>query len=232
MRAAFVAAAVGLLVVAAVLVGTAAGTFSDQAQVGGNTLSTGSWVTLNPDGDTYLKSGTPNNNQGGELFLRVQQSGSNRALVQFDPVEMSNAAVGKTLHKAALRLYIQDNGNNWGGSGRTVDVHRLTTAWTEFGATWNCPDDTNTGNSQPDCPAQWDGGAFAGSPTDSVLHTNGLLGWVEWDVTADVSAMLAAPEANHGWIVKKTEEGQTGRVDYTSREGGANGPQLFLAFVN
>jgi hypothetical protein len=45
MRAAFLAVAVLLLASAAALMGGTAGTFTDQAQVGGNTFSTGTWVT-------------------------------------------------------------------------------------------------------------------------------------------------------------------------------------------
>lgn len=204
--------------------------FTGQASNSGNTFTAGTWVTLYPTGDTYLKSGSPNQNQGGESILRVQQSGNNRSLVLFDSQQMSDAAAGKTLRTARLRLYIEDNGNNWGSSGRTVDAHRITVSWTELGATWNCPDDTDTGNSSPDCPVQWGGGTFNASPTDSVLHTNGLSGWVEWDVTTDVLDMLASPTSNYGWLLKKTVESQSGRIDYTSREAGANGPELFLVF--
>lgn len=203
---------------------------SDQATNPGNTFTTGTWTTLYAIGDTYLKSGNPNQNQGTELFLRVRLNGTNRALIQFDSQEMSDAAAGKTLSRARVRLYIEDNGNNWGASGRTVDAHRVTVSWTELGATWNCPDDTDTGNGSPDCAEQWNGGTFNASATDSVLHTNGLSGWVEWDVTADVQDMVTSPATNYGWIVKKTEEGQTGRANYTSREGAANGPELFLVF--
>ena len=53
MRAAFLAVAVLLLAAAAALMGGAAGTFTDQAQVDGNTFSTGTWVT-----STRLATGT------------------------------------------------------------------------------------------------------------------------------------------------------------------------------
>ena len=205
--------------------------FTGQANVTGNTFATGSWITLNALGDTYLKAGSANQNQGSETFVRVQNTGNNRSLVIFDSTEITDAAAGKTLNTAVLRLYVEDNGNNWGASGRAVDVHRVTTAWTELGATWNCPDDTDTGNSAPDCAVQWAGGTFTASATDSVVHTNGLLGWVEWDVTADVAAIIAAPATNSGWLVKKNDEAANGRANYTSREGAANSPELFLTFL-
>lgn len=64
--------------------------------------------------------------------------------------------------------------------------------------------------------------------TASVLITNGLLGTVSFEVTADVQAFLAGAAANHGWIVKKDLEGQPGEVHVGSRESG-EGPRLVLA---
>jgi hypothetical protein len=44
---------------------------------------------------------------------------------------------------------------------------------------------------------------------------------VQWDVTADVVAGAT------GWVIKKTNEGQSGQVAYSSKEGTAP-PQLIL----
>jgi hypothetical protein len=47
-------------------------------------------------------------------------------------------------------------------------------------------------------------------------------------VTADVQAFLT-DTGNYGWLIKKTDEGQNGQVDYTARQGTAgNGPRLIL----
>ena len=35
---------------------------------------------------------------------------------------------------ASLELHVEKNGRNWGKTGRTVDAHRLTAAWTETGS--------------------------------------------------------------------------------------------------
>lgn len=65
-----------------------------------------------------------------------------------------------------------------------------------------------------------------------VLHTNGLVGQVSWDITADVLA-----GASFGWIVKKRDEGQPGQVRYFSREGAVSAndpsraPRLVLVFA-
>jgi hypothetical protein len=65
---------------------------------------------------------------------------------------------------------------------------------------------------------------------DAVVHVNGLLGPIEWDVTLDVQQGTTA------WLIKKTNEGQLGKVLYYSREGAAGAsdpdvaPQLILEF--
>ncbi|HBL29384.1 MAG TPA: hypothetical protein DD490_21340 [Acidobacteria bacterium] len=178
--------------------------------------------------DTYLRSGSPNQNQGTEPLLRIQASGNNRALVRFDPAAITGAVGNGRLAEARLELYVQNNADNWGSEGRTVDAHRLTADWTEAGATWHCGIDAIPANGQANCSPLWAGGLFEEEPTDTVLHANGLGGWVRFDVTADVLAFLSGT-ANHGWLVKKTEEGQNGQVDYTSLQGGAaQAPRLVL----
>jgi hypothetical protein len=180
--------------------------------------------TLTAVADTYVRSGQANQNQGYETVLHVQQSGDNRSLVRMDQASIAAYVGTGAVQTAKLRLYITDNANNWGTSGRVVSAHRLTVAWTEQGATWNCPNDTNPVNSSKDCTTDWEMSQsgpwpFVTAPSASILHSNNQLGWVEWDVTADVTAFLTGAAPNYGWIVKKELEGQTGSVDYSSREG-------------
>lgn len=185
-------------------------------------------VSLTAASDTYLKSGSPNQNQGQEGILRLQSSGTNRTLVRFEEAAILSAVGAGSLASAQLELFIAFNANNWGAGGRTVDVHRVTEAWTEAGATWNCGIDANPSNGGADCGSTWAGGRFEEEPTDTVVHTNGLSGWIAFDVTADVARVLAGGH-HEGWIVKKSEENQTGRVDYASREaGGGDAPRLVL----
>src|SRR6185295_1676870 len=159
-----------------------------------------------------------------------QQSGHNRSLVRFDQTAIASVLAGATLRSAHLELNVQANGDNWGTTGRTVAVHRLTSAWTEAGATWSCADDSNSTNQQADCGSQWNGGAFTVAATASVLHKNGLRGWVSFDVTSDLAAFLGST-ANYGWLLEKTDEGQSGRVDYTARTGAAvQVPRLVVTF--
>ncbi|NJL29623.1 MAG: DNRLRE domain-containing protein, partial [Thermoanaerobaculia bacterium] len=185
-------------------------------------------LTLPVLADTYLRDGSPNQNQGTEDLLRIRSSGKNRALVRFDLGGV--AELVDTLESATLELFIANNGNNWGTNGRTVDVHALGAEWSEPGATWNCAADANPVNSQPDCSPLWNGGNFDTEPTDTITITNGLSGWVQLDVTADVLGALAG-DPHHGWLLKKTFENQNGLVEFSSKEGApGQAPRLVLTF--
>jgi hypothetical protein len=190
-------------------------------------------AAASPTGDTYLRSGNPNTNEGAALFLRVRPTGDNRALLRFDESDLVTAIGSGTLVSAQLELTIVDNADNWGPSGRTIDAHRLTQAWTELGATWNCANDTDPGNPVPDCPTEaWEMSTTGPNPwlmptTTTVLMTNGLRGVVTFDVTADVAAFLSGAASNYGWVLKRTDEGPSGSVDFGSRESGVV-PRLAL----
>lgn len=183
--------------------------------------------------DSYLRAGSDDTNEGANPRMRIANDGNNRAIVRFDLDGVCLA----NLSRATLVLTIAENSNNWGTTGRTVDAHRILETWTEgngvnsdlvsgpgpttyrgdgAGATWHCADDTDIYDQSPDCTTQWNGGNFSAATATSVLHTNGLLGEVSWDVTQDV-----LNGAQYGWLVRKTNEGQNGRVHYYSREGAA-----------
>jgi hypothetical protein len=184
-----------------------------------------STVTLTAVADTDLVQNR-DANDGTATSMQIS-SAPNRAVVRFDQTAISAAASGLILQSASLQLFVE-SASHW-GTGREVDVHRLTTNWTEAGATWDCPIDTNTANSQPDCAVQWNGGTFASTPTASVIQTDTLENtYVSFDVTADVAAFLTGT-ANDGWLAKKLAESDGGTATYTTREGvAAQQPHLVL----
>ncbi|MFB3074490.1 MAG: DNRLRE domain-containing protein, partial [Candidatus Methylomirabilales bacterium] len=172
--------------------------------------------------DTFVRRFLPNKNRGDRETLRLRALPKNRTLVQFDQAAIDTAVAGNTLVSAKLRLHVTSS-FILNQSGKEVAVHRMTQAWTEGGATWNCPDDTNTSNRRPDCTrwnmkdrSQW---PFEVTPTAVVLHEKGQSGVVEWDVTSDVAQFLAGTSNNFGWIVKQVKERTLGQVKYSSREG-------------
>jgi RHS repeat-associated protein len=187
--------------------------------------------TLRATQDTYLRRLFPNQNQGEEAMLRVRALLGNRALLQFDQGQLVGAVGTRPLVAATLRLHIVLNGDNWGPEGRDVAVHRMRQAWTEFGATWLCPDDTNPSNQRPDClpwnMADETAGPFVPAPTAVARHLTGRTGAVDWDVTADVAQFLNGTAENFGWLVKAVEEGRPGHVEYAAREG-PQPPELLL----
>lgn len=195
-------------------------------------------TVLLPLADTYLRQGAPNQNQGADPVLRLQASGNNRALLRFDAAAIAAAVGAGTLQGARLELTIAVNADNWGTAGRTIDLRRLTRAWTEAGATWNCADDANPGNQSADCSGEtaWEMGGSGPNPWESApvataTITNGLTGVVSLDVTAELAAVLAGGGEHHGWLLKKTQEGQAGRVEFGSRESGTP-PRLVLEVSN
>ncbi|MCP4686396.1 MAG: DNRLRE domain-containing protein, partial [bacterium] len=175
-------------------------------------------VTIPTPGDTYLRNGSRNQNQGEATFLRIRQSGKNRTLVRFPQEVIEQVTDAGSLVSATLELYIESNADNWGTDGRFVEVHRVSEDWEELAATWNCGIDADAGNSKPDCDPEWDGASFVATASASLLHERDLMGWIQFDLTADVRAFLSGGE-NFGWIVKKANEGASGKVEYTSKEG-------------
>jgi hypothetical protein len=203
-------------------------------------------MTLVAVKDSFLRDGADDTNEGANERLRIQNSGNNRALVAFDLSGISTT----NLVSATLVMNIAENSDNWGTNGRLVDVQRLLADWAQGngrndvmagggssfrgaggGVTWKCAKDSDIHNQRTDCATPWNGGSFAAATAAGVLHRNGLLGEVRWDVTADVRA-----GAGFGWIIKKRDEGQAGQVRYYSLEGaGGNmsrAPRLLLVFSN
>ncbi len=190
-------------------------------------------TALAPSADTYIRQGSPNQNQGAEVILRLQSSGKNRALLRWDQAALVQAVAGGTVTSARLQLTISNLGDNWSTAGRTIELHRMTQAWTELGATWNCATDSVPGNSKPDCTGAtaWDMDHSAAYPfvaetSATARLRNGQTGVVSFDVTADVLAWLSG-QPNDGWVLKKTVEGDPGMVDFGSRESGT-APRLVL----
>jgi hypothetical protein len=198
-------------------------------------------LVFTSNADTYLRSGASNTNEGGNPYMRLQASGNNRALISFNlgqaPPQVS---------KATLYVTIAENAENWGNNlPRTVSAHRLLTGWTEGngtnsevphwaqfrgsgpGATWSCPTDTNVANqvADPLGGLLWKGGngktsgdppfyAPATAPGAGHDNTMGVGTVLAFDVTQDV-----LDGAEFGWLIKKDNESQSGKVTYYTREG-------------
>jgi hypothetical protein len=207
-------------------------------------------------GDTYVKSATSNENEGANPRLTVRAAGNNRALVRFDQQAIQDAIGGGTLLEAILEVDVVYNGDNWGPTGRPINVHRLTRDWVEgngdnrpggtrgtgAGATWACAIDSEISNHLPDCseetdtiwemdkPKEIDLHPWLEEPTASVTMIKGFLGTMIFNVTQDVQAFLDG-SPNYGWMIRKANEDQAGEVQLASRETGPTGPRLILTYT-
>lgn len=206
--------------------------------------------TFNSSADTYIRDGADNRNAGAGTFMRLQESGNNRSLIRFDQSEIQSQIGNKQVLSAKLRVTIVDNGNNWGTTGRSIDIHRLIADWTEgngtensrgtgSGATWECAIDSLIENQAKNCSGttEWE----IGQPNNPSVHpwiqtasdtqtiTNNQSGVVEFDVTSDVTSFLNSTNQNYGWIIKKTNEGQNGKVSFGTKES-ASVPQLVVIY--
>ncbi len=177
--------------------------------------------------DTFVRSTMPFRAHGDQLTLRMRRNGNHRVLVQFDQAAIDAAVGDDVLVAATLVLPIDAPAQNWTPQGGTVDLHRMTTAWTDD-ATWTCPDDTDTSNSQADCTPGWELGGdgvnpYVAEPSASALVMGGDAGTLEFDVTEDV----LAHDVGNGWLLRKTLPEQSGAIRFSSSESGA-GPTLVV----
>jgi CSLREA domain-containing protein len=168
-------------------------------------------TTLGADADVYVDQESPLENfvVMPELVVRSGDLATNaRTLIRF-PV--ANTAPDCTLESATLRLYAGSS-----TPGRTLEAVPLAAGWTDNAATWN---------NQP---------GTAGAP---VTTTSGD-GYREWDVTSQVTLMLAGGLTNNGWVIRDAVEDDVegGEQAFLSRETPQDPPtvtlpQLVLRFV-
>jgi hypothetical protein len=159
--------------------------------------------TLNPTQDSYVDQGGPTTTFGTASTIRVRsRAGQNRrALVQFS---LPAVPAGCSLVGASLRLWDETP-----YSGRVIEVHRNSAAWTEAAVNWN---------NQPGVTGT---AVTATSPGDSA--------WMQWDVTDHVEAMYSGTNDGFG-LRDQTEDGPNREQQFNSLDDGSDAPQLVLQF--
>src|ERR1700759_1739855 len=81
-------------------------------------------TTLSAQGDTYVRSVAPNENDGADSLIRLQSPGASRGLVFFAPSAI-RAAVGTSRVASASLQFTLDSAADIRLSGQQIAVHRL-----------------------------------------------------------------------------------------------------------
>jgi RHS repeat-associated protein len=178
--------------------------------------------------DTFIRKWDDDTNYGGVSELRAEGttlSSDEHGLVRFDSAAIASAVGTHAFKKAELELTINHIPGFYGDG--TVSVHRMTMAWTEMGATWDCANDTATWNFWSDCTLANRWGFDWGDPypqpyvsqaTASKYVSALQTGTIRFDVTADVQQFLANPSSNRGWLIKAGRDFVMVQVHFKSRE--------------
>ena len=155
--------------------------------------------------DTYVPQLLPNQNFGSKNTLIISN-----ALIRFDQAAVAAALpAGAAITSARLELTIDAALTVPLKAGGTIGAFRMTHAWTESGATFNCAVDSNTGNAKADCSGtnvwKMDGSSptpWATPATGTAPIKTGQTGVLSIDVTADVRGFLSGSFTNYGWQLR------------------------------
>lgn len=232
-RRGLIALALGLMLGAGVGIGLAAGlNLTSQALTPYRTCTlTATPATTTLVTDTTVRQASPTSNFGTATTLTVA-SGTNvnqRTYLRFDLAACSPAIpASATVRLATLRLYV----TAMSSVCRTIDLFRVTAAWTETGLTWTNQPFGTAINSPPS--ASRTGSFNVGSPVGCQNLTTGT--YVSGaTVTTDVAAFVAGGSTNLGWMLRDDVEGSatTWTETFSSKNLGAvaQAPQLVVTYV-
>jgi hypothetical protein len=161
-------------------------------------------ATVAAEADAWIDEHSPSQNSGADSTLKViskAPSENSRAVVSFP---LPQAPAGCVVQSATLRLY-SDSAPAVPG---TLQALRLTSAWGENNVAWS---------NQPAAAAP-----AAEAPAG--------MGYVQWNVTAQVQAMLAF--GNYGFLIRHAVENDIagGEEGFFSKEKLENPPELVVCF--
>jgi hypothetical protein len=175
------------------------------------------------DADIRADSSTANDGATGDLQVRRFGSAASwRALVNFDP---SSIPAGASVVSAELTLTVAASS----AAAKSIGAHRMgPPPWDEMHVTWQ--------SASMDDPWSKPGGDFAAGATAVAELAGDVLSGtaIHWDVTADVTALLAAPPATISWLFKDEAEPSAGSgelVAFAARSHGTASWQPRLKVV-
>ena len=199
-----------LLAVSFFLFGAFAADVRAQPEFPASPASPNAVVNLAAVADATIMEGSPDLNLGSSILLTVERDDflqQSAALLRFD---LSSIPPGSTINSAELQLNLQEALN--GFPTVTLDVSRVTTAWSEGTVTWN---------SRPSwicCEASAAVGFSIG--TDYV-----------WDVATLVDHWVNNPTTYPNGGVALTGPSGGHQRAFASRDAGSNPPRLVVDYT-
>ncbi len=189
-----------------------------------------------PIADTYVTSEAENRNFGGEslLDLKTYYAGT-RLLIKFDKNQLKNLLTNKDLVSARLELPIQ---NHYVKIEGQIGLFKMNVDWTENGATWKCPNDTDTSNYNQDCSTSWL--MWSHDPNNTIPYPYDLSPFATGTINADqavpvgfniegyINDLISDNIANnYGFAVYKISTNINDPLAFYSRESDV-GPKIIL----
>lgn len=195
-------------------------------------------VNLPVIADTFITSGDPGNNAGGEDGMHAGTDGPNggnatrRGLLKFD---LSGIPAGSTVTSAVLRLTVFQL-PGFGAANSTFDLRRVLATWGEGNksglakngapatsgeATWTA---RLQGSANWTAPGAASDAAAAASASTAITGA-GAYSWSGSGLLSDVQFWLDNPAQNQGWLLQSQAEGTSRSVrGFASRENAASTP--------
>jgi hypothetical protein len=185
-------------------------------------------TTYSTDSFVNQASAAQNNGTATSVTLQSKASQNQRIYVRFDLTSCLFAPPsGAIVRTATLRMLETGALPN---VCRTYDVFRNTTAWGETTITWTNQPAGTTANVP--ASAGRTSSQDLGSPTTCANHA--ATTYVNWDVTADVSAFLGGTATNDGWMIRDDVEDAAPavKVNFFARDQNTliDAPQLLITY--
>lgn len=177
--------------------------------------------------DTQLDSANSTFNYGGATAVNVGDSDQQRSLLL---VDTSAIGTGTTLLNATLHVYVNSVSGSGGAIAAELNVHRVTTAWTEGSLTGTAPADGATWATYDGSNAWTTAGGDKAAAAETTLSVaDGYTGWVALDITALAQGWINGTWPNAGLMLSN---GTTKLTALAPREHAVadNRPYLFLHY--
>jgi uncharacterized protein (TIGR03118 family) len=208
----------------------------------GSSVAGAAVANLNVAADTFINSGSPNNNTGATGWFdagRDGVGGVRRGLFRFD---LSSIPAGSTITSVEVQLTVVKVPAT-GPANSTFDLFRLQADWNEGNKGGNSGAAASTGettwNARMSGTANWtspgaksDAVATASASTAVNSTQNARFTWSGAGLVADVQFWLDNPLENFGWLLTSRAESSSRSVrGFAARQSGASAGTLVVNYT-